>query len=215
LRDGKAEEALLQHPLGVTVLPDGSVAIADTYNGAVRRFDPRTNLVETMATGLAEPSGAVVAGNELLVVESAAHRLTRIPLGASAKADEFSTRTQRPPMEIAGGEVTLEVVFTPPPGQKLDNRYGPSTRLLVSSTPEALLKEGAGDSTDLTRRLVIDERVGDGVLHVAVQAASCDDSAEVEFPACHMHRQDWGVPVLVSADGPARLELVLSGASTP
>jgi hypothetical protein len=211
LRDGKADEALLQHPLGVTVLPDGSVAILDTYNGAVRRYDGAT--VETMATGLAEPSGAVVVGNELLVVESAAHRLTRVPLGASAKADEFSTRTQRPPMEIAGGEVTLEVVFTPPPGQKLDDRYGPSTRLLVSSTPENLLREGAGDTTDLKRRLVIDERVGDGVLHVAVQAASCDDSDAVEFPACHMHRQDWGVPVVVTAGGAPRLELVLSGAS--
>ncbi len=215
LRDGKATEALLQHPLGVTVLPDGSIAIADTYNGAVRRYDPRTDVVDTMATGLAEPSGAVVVGNELLVVESAAHRLTRIPLGASAKVDEFSTRTQRPPMDLAAGEITLEVVFTPPPGQKLDDRYGPSTRLLVSSTPESLLRDGAGDSTDLARKLVIDERVGDGVLHVAVQAASCDDSDEVEFPACHMHRQDWGVPVRVTPDGAARLELVLSGASTP
>jgi thiol-disulfide isomerase/thioredoxin len=214
LRDGKAEEALLQHPLGVTVLPDGSVAIADTYNGAVRRYDPATGIVDTMATGLAEPSGAVVSGNDLLVVESAAHRLIRIPLGASAKADEFSTRTQRPPTDLAAGEVILDIVFTPPPGQKLDDRYGPSTRLLVSSTPDALLREGAGDSTDLTRRLVIDERVGDGVLHVAVQAASCDDSAEVEFPACHMHRQDWGVPVRVSAGGADRLDLVLSG-STP
>ncbi len=35
--DGPADTALLQHPLGVTVLPDGSVAISDTYNGAVRR----------------------------------------------------------------------------------------------------------------------------------------------------------------------------------
>ncbi len=213
LRDGTASDALLQHPLGVTVLPDGSIAIADTYNGAVRRYDPRTELVDTMATGLAEPSGAVVVGNELLVVESAAHRLTPVALGASATVDEFSTRTQRPPMDVAAGEVTLDVVFTPPPGQKLDERYGPSTRLLVSSTPESLLREGAGDSTDLTRRLVIDERVGDGVLHVAVQAASCDDSDEVEFPACHMHRQDWGVPVHVTADGAARLELVLSGAT--
>ncbi|WP_433163517.1 NHL domain-containing thioredoxin family protein [Kribbella sp. CA-247076] len=215
LRDGKAADALLQHPLGVTVLPDGSIAIADTYNGAVRRYDPRTEVVETMATGLAEPSGAVVVGNELLVVESAAHRLTRVPLGASATVDEFSTRTQRPPMDVAGGELTLDVVFTPPPGQKLDDRYGPSTRLLVSSTPESLLREGAGDSTELSRRLVVDQRVGDGVLHVAVQAASCDDAAEVEFPACHMHRQDWGVPIRVTPDGATRLELVLSGASTP
>jgi hypothetical protein len=60
---------------------------------------------------------------------------------------------------------------------------------------------------------VIDERVGDGVLHVAVQAASCDDSEAVEFPACHMHRQDWGVPVQITPAGAARLELVLSGGS--
>ncbi|MFC0624765.1 NHL domain-containing thioredoxin family protein [Kribbella deserti] len=215
LRDGKAEEALLQHPLGVTALPDGSVAIADTYNGAVRRFDPATGLVETMATGLAEPSGAVVTGSELLVVESAAHRLTPVPLGASAEINEFSTRTQRPPTMIAGGEITLEVVFEPPPGQKLDDRYGPSTRLMITSTPTQLIRSGEGDSTDLVRRLEIDPRVGDGVLHVAVQAASCDNSDEVEFPACHLHRQDWGVPVQVSMDGPDRLELVLSGAATP
>ena len=74
LRDGKASEALLQHPLGVTVLPDGSVAIADTYNGAVRRYDPRTETVETMATGLAEPSGAVVVGQR-----AARRRVRRAP----------------------------------------------------------------------------------------------------------------------------------------
>ena len=34
--DGPAEKALLQHPLGVVVLPDGSIAICDTYNGAIR-----------------------------------------------------------------------------------------------------------------------------------------------------------------------------------
>ena len=58
-RDGPADQALLQHPLGVTVLPDGSVAVCDTYNGAVRRFDPATGEITTLATGLAEPSGGV------------------------------------------------------------------------------------------------------------------------------------------------------------
>ena len=56
----------------------------------------RDGEVSTLATGLAEPSGAVVDGDHLLVVESAAHRLTRVPLGAAARIDGFAHRTQRP-----------------------------------------------------------------------------------------------------------------------
>ncbi|WP_029088471.1 NHL domain-containing thioredoxin family protein [Brevibacterium album] len=65
-QDGPAAEARLQHPLGVAALPDGSVAIADTYNGAVRRYDPVTNEVTTLARDLAEPSDILVvrAGDE-------------------------------------------------------------------------------------------------------------------------------------------------------
>ena len=44
----------------------------------------RTAQVTTIATGLAEPSGAVVDGDHLVVVESAAHRLTRVPLAGVA-----------------------------------------------------------------------------------------------------------------------------------
>ncbi len=100
-QDGDAAEALLQHPLGVTVLPDGSVAVCDTYNGAVRRW--ADGQVTTIATGLAEPSGAVVDGDHLVVVESAAHRLTRVSLAGVAAADGFAHTTQRPVTEIAAG----------------------------------------------------------------------------------------------------------------
>ena len=51
----------------------------------------------------------------------------------------------------------------------------------------------------------------DGVLHVAAFAATCDDGDDVEFPACHVHQQDWGVPVRISPTGERRLVLVLSG----
>ena len=211
-QDGSADEALMQHPLGVTLLPDGSVAVCDTYNGAVRRYDPATATLTTVATDLAEPSGAVVDGEHLLVVESAAHRLTRIPLGQAAQAGGFSHTTQRPVTEVAGGELELVVSFEPPPGQKVDDRFGPSTQLLVSATPAALLRDGEGRSTDLHRTLVMDPAVGDGVLHIAARAASCDAHGG-EGAACYMHQQDWGVPVRVGPEGVRRLVLPLSGRS--
>jgi thiol-disulfide isomerase/thioredoxin len=210
--DGPAGSALLQHPLGVTALPDGSVAVSDTYNGAVRRFDPASGQVSTLLTGLAEPSAAVLVDGDLVVVESAAHRLTRLRLPDEALVvDGAARRTHRPVTEVAPGEVDLEVVFTPPAGQKLDERYGPATRLVVTSTPPGLLREGEGRGEGLTRRLVLDAHVGDGVLHVAAMAASCDDAADVEFPACHVHQQDWGVPVRLVEGAPAELRLFLAG----
>jgi hypothetical protein len=135
-RDGPAAQALLQHPLGVTVLPDGSVAVCDTYNDAVRRFDPATAEMTTLAAGLREPSGAVVAGADLVVVESAAHRLTRIPLGAAAVAVGGFAPTRRPVTKVAPGELA-------PAG-------------------------------------------GDGLLHIAATAASCDEDSE--HAACHVHQ---------------------------
>ena len=211
--DGPGETALLQHPLGVTLLPDGSVAVSDTYNGAVRRYDPSTGEVTTLLAGLAEPSAALVAGEHLIVVESAAHRLTRLRLPAAALVvDGTARRTSRPVTEVGPGDVDLEVVFTPPPGQKLDERYGPATRLLVSATPPDLLKEGDGTGTDLVRRITLDGQVGDGVLHVAARAASCDEPGEgVDFPACHVHQQDWGVPLRVVDGAPSSLTLHLAG----
>ncbi|WP_326651259.1 NHL domain-containing thioredoxin family protein [Streptomyces sp. NBC_01750] len=211
-RDGAAGQALLQHPLGVTALPDGSVAISDTYNHALRRFDPASGEVTTLATDLREPSGAVLAGDDIVVVESARHRLTRLRLPEEAvRVEAVAHRTRRAATEVAPGRLRLDVVFQAPAGQKLDTRYGPSTRLLVSSTPPGLLRGGEGTGTDLSRELEIDPSVAEGVLHVSAMAASCDDDPENEYPACHMHQQDWGVPVRVSAEGTTRLGLVLAG----
>jgi thiol-disulfide isomerase/thioredoxin len=208
--DGPAAQSLLQHPLGVAALPDGSVLIADTYNGAVRRYDPSSQTVSTVDSGLAEPSDIVVtAAGEVIVVESAAHRLTRLAPGVVKTVTGERHRTERPASPLAAGPVTLDVVFTPAPGQKLDTQFGPSTRLTVSASPAELLLEGAGSSTDLSRKLVINPAVTKGVLQVVAQAATCD--VDVENAACHLTRQDWGVPVEVTTDGPSRLPLILRG----
>jgi thiol-disulfide isomerase/thioredoxin len=208
--DGGASDAMLQHPLGVLVLPNGSVLIADTYNGAVRRFDPATRTLSTLAGDLAEPSGLVLDGDTVVVVESAAHRLIRVPLaGELLRVSGDRLHTQRPVTVVRPGPLTLRVEFMPPPGQKLDDRYGPSAHLVVSSSPPELLIEGAGSGTDLSRELTVSSAVTSGVIHASARAASCDDG-NAEFAACHVHQQDWGVPVTVDAAGVSELALPLA-----
>lgn len=214
-RDGDRAQARLQHPLGVTAI-DGAVLVADTYNGAIRRYDIATGVLTTVARDLAEPTAILTAAtggegerDDVLVVESAAHRLVSITL-AEEVVEGPVTSTQRPVTEIAPGEVVLRVSFEPPPGQKVDERFGPAVQLHVSATPDALLRSGAGVEPSLTRRLEVDPSVGDGVLHVAARAASCDIDGG-EGAACRLHQQDWGIPVRVSADGVAEIVLPLGG----
>ncbi len=215
-RDGDGQQALLQHPLGIAVLAAGagevpSVLVADTYNGAVRRFEG--GRVLTVASDLAEPSGFVVSSagggqaEEVLVVESTAHRLT--PLVPEAREIiGMATRLARPPTDLAPGAVELVVDFTPPPGQELDERYGPATRLSVTATPPALLLAGQGRSESLRRTISLDAAVAEGVLHVSASAASCADGG-----VCHLHQQDWGIPVRVRVDGASTLPIALAAAS--
>jgi thiol-disulfide isomerase/thioredoxin len=209
--DGDAGTALFQHPLGLTVLPDGSVAVADTYNGAVRRYEPDTNQVSTLATGIAEPSGIAVVDGKIAVVASAAHRVEfPVAPGDEQLVAGKAHQVKRPPTEVGPGVVELVVVFQPPPGTKLDERYGPSTRLEVTASPPELLVDGAGVGTDLTRKITL-ANIGSGVLHVVGQAASCVDDPAVEHPVCRLTRQDWGVPVNITEGGPVRLPLVMGG----
>ncbi|WP_418907289.1 NHL domain-containing thioredoxin family protein [Glutamicibacter endophyticus] len=219
-RDGPAAEARLQHPLGVAALPDGSVAIADSYNGAVRRFDPNSNTVSTLAQGLKEPADVLldesVDGDPvLLVVETNAHQLVRIPVPAEALVvDEGASQTQRPKTKIQPGEHAITVRFSAPKGQKLDDRWGDPTQLKISASPENLLLEGAGTSLGLTRTLVINPEVSEGVLHLSARAAACDGEPGGEIPdhaACHLYQQDWGIPVVLDASGDNELVLDLRG----
>ena len=223
-RDGPAAEARLQHPLGVTVLPDGSVAIADTYNGAVRRYDPSSGTVSTLARGLSEPSDVIVdhtqvAGAEplLVVVEANKHQLVYVPIPKEAQqVDEGAAQTHRPKSPVAPGLLELAVRFTAPTGQKLDDRWGDPTQLKISSTPPELLVSGGGTSVGLLRTLELSSDVPEGVLHITARAAACDgpEDADGEIPdhaACHLYQQDWGIPVLLQADGDTELVLDLRG----
>ncbi|KAG5232309.1 NHL repeat-containing protein [Salix suchowensis] len=80
--DGIGSEVLLQHPLGVLHAKDGMIYIADSYNHKIKKFDPATKRVTTIAgTGkagfkdgkaltaqLSEPAGLVEAENGRLII---------------------------------------------------------------------------------------------------------------------------------------------------
>ena len=193
--DGPAATARLQHPLGVTVLADGS-SRCSTPTTVPCGATTRDRRVSTLAARPAEPSGAVLVDGDLVVVESAAHRLVR-PVPRRELVTGAALHTARPTTAWHPERCGSTCASYPRPGRKLDERYGPSTRLTVTASPPGLLAPAR--ATRPSCRASSSSPTGEGVLQVVAQAASCDDGGE--HPACYLARQDWGVPVRITRGG--------------
>ncbi|KAL4572704.1 hypothetical protein LXL04_019486 [Taraxacum kok-saghyz] len=90
-RDGSGGEVLLQHPLGVLCGKDGQIYVADSYNHKIKKLDPATKRVSTVAgTGkagfkdgsalsaqLSEPAGIVEADSGRLFIADTNNSLIR------------------------------------------------------------------------------------------------------------------------------------------
>ena len=138
------------------------------------------------------------SADDIVVVESAAHRLTRLRLPEEAVGwTAVAHRTQRAATEVAAGRRSGSTWSSRPrPGQKLDDRYGPSTRLLVCSTPPELLLGGAGGGhRPLPRAGARPGRRPRACCTSPRWPPPATTTRTIEYPACHVHQQDWGVPV--------------------
>ena len=80
LANGKAPEASFSAPQGLTVGDDGSVYVADTGNGAVRKIKDGT-VTTVAAEGLTTPRGLLVQGGSLYVCDSFARKIVVCQLG--------------------------------------------------------------------------------------------------------------------------------------
>ncbi len=99
--DGTGDRVRLQHPLGVAAVREGdgtAVYIADAYNNRIKRLDPATRTVVTVAgTGQAghadgpaaaasywEPGGLGVAGRRVYVADTNNHAVRVLDLDAGS-----------------------------------------------------------------------------------------------------------------------------------
>jgi len=82
--DGDLDSARLQHPLGVAVAPDGTLYVADTFNGLLRTW--RDGRLETLpVAGLLEPGGLdVLPDGRLVVADTGNHRIVIVEPGSGA-----------------------------------------------------------------------------------------------------------------------------------
>lgn len=97
--DGKKNDALLQHPLGVAYR-DGNIYVTDTYNNKVKVVDAKTGDVKTLAGSKTpgssdspplfdEPGGLTVAGDVLYIADTNNHAIRVFDL----KTNQLSTLT--------------------------------------------------------------------------------------------------------------------------
>jgi len=90
LRDGAANQALLQHDQGLAWLA-GHIYIADTFNNAIRVLDLEKASVRTLARGLSQPGGlAVLNEKTLLVADTNANRIVTLDI-ASGRVQRWET----------------------------------------------------------------------------------------------------------------------------
>ncbi|KAL1802209.1 hypothetical protein ACET3Z_030856 [Daucus carota] len=102
--DGTGSEVLLQHPLGVVCGKNGQIYFADSYNHKIKKIDPDTKRVSTLAglgkagfkdgaaleAQLSEPSGIAEASNGRLYIADTNNNLIRY-LDLSKQEAEIST----------------------------------------------------------------------------------------------------------------------------
>ena len=219
-KDGSADDALLQHPLGVVATPEG-LLICDTYNSALRRYDSRSDQLVTLAReDLSEPSGAAILGGELLVADTNNHRIVRV--GPDGKVRPFEIRGLLPlapitiggpvaveigPVELAG-EVELSATLPVPEGQKLDSSLGPPVQLSVSS--DELLPDGRliliGDELPTRARIALGG--AEGSLDVLLRVGTCEEGPGA---LCNLNERRWRVTARRDEQGSPRLNLGLGG----
>lgn len=206
--DGDGERARLQHPLGLTLGPNGELYVADTFNNLLRVWRG-SHLWTVPVRGFAEPGGlAALPDGRLLVADTDHHRIVRVdPLRARTTTLEVgrpgsSDTTAGQPaaiagtlVEPAGTTVTLQLDLDPG-DDALDPAGGPPVRVRATASADGLLREPTS-WTASTLPVSVDLRLGaeaggSGRITLELLAATCGPDA------CRLRRTQRAYDVLLT-----------------
>jgi len=214
-RDGIGDTARFQHPLGLA-LRDGQLYVSDAYNGKIKRLDPQTGAVQTVASGLAEPGGLAFDSEQLLVADTAHQQIRTFNLqgGSSAVlslsnlgAPQLAVREAKVDQRGESARATFPIgratlVFEPvlPAGFHL-NRAAP-LKLTIKTTGKGAKAERATFSGDAfqnpTKIALQTEAGGQGSVELDALVSYCDTGTGA---VCKIKRVQRSVPFSVGEGG--------------
>ena len=100
--DGDRGTARLQHPLGVAALPDGSIAVADTFNSLLRVWKDGDLRTLPLSEPVDEPGGLdALPSGRLLVADTNHHRVITVDVQTGA-VEEIRIRDTTKDEQIPG-----------------------------------------------------------------------------------------------------------------
>lgn len=118
--DGVGGEALFNNPFGVALSADGTIGlVADTDNHVIRRIDPATGAVTTIAGSPGQPGSVDGVGNAARFNQPARIAIARS--NSFALVADFATRAIRRIDLLTGAVTTVATLNNSPPGPALAN----------------------------------------------------------------------------------------------
>jgi thiol-disulfide isomerase/thioredoxin len=226
-KDGSANQALLQHPIGIT-WRNGLIYVADTYNNKIKRFDPKSRVITTLLGGskaghedgsasqslLNEPCGLAFAGDKLFIADTN-NNLIRV---FNTKTNQISTLEltgleKLHPMKtqaFGGEKITLTAQKVNPdvkelqleialPADRQLNAQAPS-RYEISSSDSSVVKLGnsAGDFKNAFLSVPVTLQPGRAEITVTLHVFYCSHGKEA---LCYFKEVQLRIPVTVSDEG--------------
>ncbi len=214
-RDGVGREVKMQHPLGLAA-DDRYVYIADTYNHKIKRYDPRTREVTTIAGGEAgwadgdgarffEPGGLDLHGETLYVADTNNHAVRKLNLRTGVTETLVVHSVPRSPREVPTVQVTparlrpgtrtLAVNVELPEGFKV-NDTAPSG-VTLTTLPRfltAAVREIRAPGQTFPVRFEVAATPGSGSARARINVVYCRDGEE---GICFFETVDLVIPIEV------------------